>query len=207
VSEVNGRFSTVQGPGQTARLAPAGDSAGRKRAEQALQQRSAQLDAALESIADAVFISDTQGNFIRFNEAFATFHKFRNKVECARTLAEYPTYLEVYLATGELAPLEMWAVPRALRGEIGTAVEYGLRRKDTGERWVGSYSFAPIRDGDGKIIGSVVVGRDITEKTQSRESLRQRTEELEQIAGPVARGRLDCGRCGLPGHSRQPLCQ
>ncbi len=167
--------------GQPHAISTMQDITARKLAEQELLESRAQLDAALESMTDAVFISDTAGTFTRFNQAFATFHRFKNKAECAKTLAEYPDFLEVYLDTGELAPLEMWAVPRALRGETVANVEYSLRRKDTGECWVGSYSFAPIRNPAGEIVGSVVTGRDITERKRAEESLRQRTEELEQL--------------------------
>jgi PAS domain S-box-containing protein len=135
----------------------------RKQVEEALRESRAKLDAALASMTDAVFISDNEGRFIDFNDAFVTFHRFRSRDECARTLAEYPAFLEVYMPDGELAPLDMWAVPRALRGETVTNAEYTLRRKDTGETWVGSYSFSPIHDKDGKIVGSVVSGRDITD--------------------------------------------
>ena len=69
-------------------------------------------------------------------------------------------------------PLEMWPVPRALRGETVTNAEYTLRRRDTGETWVGSYSFSPIRDKDGGIAGSVVVARDITGRKKAEEALR-----------------------------------
>jgi PAS domain S-box-containing protein len=151
----------------------------RKQAEIALVESRAQLDAALESMTDAVFISDTAGTFTRFNEAFATFHKFKNKAECAKTLAEYPDFLDVYMDTGELAPLEMWAVPRALRGETATNAEYGLHRRDTGDRWIGSYSFAPIRNPAGEIVGSVVVGRDITERRRLDEIRAKLTERLD----------------------------
>ena len=148
---------------------------------QALRESRAKLESALASMTDAVFISDTQGHFIDFNEAFATFHKFKNKAECAKTLAEYPVFLEVFMANGELAPLEQWAVPRALRGETSKNAEYTLRRKDTGETWVGSYSFAPIRDQDGTIVGSVVTGRDITERRRAEEALRESEQLLRAV--------------------------
>jgi len=79
-----------------------------------------------------------------------------------------------------VAPLDMWAVTRALRGEAAANAEYTLRRKDTGESWVGSYSFGPIRDRDGLIVGSVVVGRDITDRKRADEEIRRLNAELEQ---------------------------
>jgi hypothetical protein len=76
---------------------------------------------------------------------FGVFHKFKNKQECATNLAEYPRLFEVALPGGEVVPLEEWPVSRALRGEKVSNAEYCLRRKDTGDVWMGSYSFAPIR--------------------------------------------------------------
>ena len=141
--------------------------------EQALWMNQEKLDVAMASMTDAVFISDAKGQFLQFNDAFATFHKFADKTTCARALTEYPEFLEVSMADGQLAPLEMWAVPRALRGETAANEEYRLRRKDTGETWIGSYTFGPIRDPGGAIIGSVVVGRDITEQKRAQEALRK----------------------------------
>jgi PAS domain S-box-containing protein len=154
----------------------------RKRAELELQTSKARLDAALASMTDAVFISDTAGTFTHFNDAFATFHKFKNKEECAKVLTAYPAFLDVYADTGELAPLEQWAVPRALRGETGSNVEYKLHRKDTGETWVGSYSFSPIRNEHGAVVGSVVVGRDISEHKKAEEALRHSEEKFRTVA-------------------------
>jgi hypothetical protein len=47
-----------------------------------------------------------------------------------------------------------------------------MRRKDTGSR-VGSYRFAPIRDGAGAIIGSEVVGHNATERKRAEDELRR----------------------------------
>ena len=72
------------------------DITDRKQAEEELRASKAELEAALESMTDAVFISDAKGrNFVDFNEAFATFHKFRNKEECAKAFSEYPLFLDV----------------------------------------------------------------------------------------------------------------
>jgi two-component system, cell cycle sensor histidine kinase and response regulator CckA len=140
----------------------------REQAETELRESQATMASALASMTDAVFISDSAGQFINFNDAFASFHRFKDKSECARKLSDYQNILDVFMPNGELAPPDMWAVSRALRGETVTNAEYILRRKDTGETWIGSYSFSPIRNKDSLIIGSVTIGRDITERKRGR---------------------------------------
>ena len=149
-----------------------------KQAEEEILESKAKLEAALSCMADPVFISDTEGRFIQFNEAFARFHKFASIDECARMLAEDPAFLEVFLPNGELVPLDQWSVSRALRGEVGTNAEYTVRRKDTGETWIGSYNFAPILNDKGEIVGSVVTGRDITESKKAEKALANSEERF-----------------------------
>jgi PAS domain S-box-containing protein len=156
-------------------------------AEEALASKT-KLEAALASMNDAVSISDAHGCFIEFNDAFASFHKYRSKEECARTFAQYCELFDVYLADGEPAAPEQWAVSRALRGETASNAEYTLRRRDSGETWVGSYSFAPIRGRDGAVVGSVVTARDITSRKLVEKALidsEQRVRnKLESILSP-----------------------
>ena len=161
-----------------------------------LQASNAKLEAALASMVDGVFISDLEGRLINFNEAFATIHKFRNKDDCAKTLAEYPVFLDVYFPNGELVPVADWPVSRALRGETGRNEEYTLRRKDTGEMWVGSYSFAPIRDQNNVIVGSVCSGRDITERKQEQAVLE---DTAAQFRGMFKQAAVGMAQVGLDG--------
>ncbi len=156
-----------------------------KLAEAALRESRAKLDAALASMTDAVFIADANGQFLDFNEAFATFHKFRSKAECARHINDYPAILDIFMPNGEPAPLDQWAVPRALRGETATNVEYSIRRKDTGESWVCSCSFSPIRDAAGAVAGAVVVARDITVSKQAEQSLRMSQFSMENSGDAI----------------------
>lgn len=138
------------------------DVSERKLAEEELRAVASKLQAALASMSDAVVIADTEGRLVEFNDAFASFHRFADKSDCRRTFAEYPDILELRMPNGDPAPLAQWPVHRALRGEAATNVEYRLRRKDSGEKWIGSYSFAPIRSQDEAIVGAVVASRDVT---------------------------------------------
>jgi PAS domain S-box-containing protein len=159
-----------------------------KRAETGRAADREKLDVALASMTDAVFITDASGQFIHINDAFAVFHKFRSKEKCVRKFSDYYGILDIATADGALVPFDMWPVPRALRGETDTNIEYSLRRKDTGESWIGSFSFSPLRDNQGAVIGSVVVGRDITERKQLEEQYRQaqKMETIGQLTGGIA---------------------
>lgn len=134
----------------------------RKKADQDLRASASKLQAALSSMSDAVCISDVDGRLVEFNDAFAGFHGFADKSGCSRMLADYPRILEMVMRDGGHAPLEDWPLHRALRGQVGTNVEYLLRRKDTGRKWIGSYSFAPMRSDNGTITGAVMTARDVT---------------------------------------------
>lgn len=127
----------------------------KKAAEDLLESR-AKLEAALVSMTDNVFISDAQVKFFDFNDAFATFHKFKNKDECSKFFAESADILDVFMADETPVSMDMWAVPWALWGERVTYAEYTpLRRKNTEETWAESYSFSTIRDKDDSIVWSV----------------------------------------------------
>jgi PAS domain S-box-containing protein len=157
----------------------------RKRSEEALRESRATLDSALANMSDAVFITDSNGRFIELNDAFVSLHRFRDRDECYKVFSEYAEFLEVFLPNGELAPLSMWAVPRALRGETIANAEFTLRRKDTGETWVATYSFSPIRNNEGVIVGTVTVARDITERKRDLERIEEQAELLDKARDAI----------------------
>ena len=139
-----------------------------REAERERDESRAKLDAALSSMTDSIVICDTTGRAIEFNDAFVTFHRFSRREECPPSVHDYQEILELRDPDGELVSIEQRPVARALRGESGTNAEYRLRRRDTGETWVGSYSFSPIRAADGSVVGSVIAGRDITDLREAQ---------------------------------------
>lgn len=144
--------------------------------------------AAIEAMTDAVFVSDVEGHFVLVNEAFASFHRFPSRDACLRTMHEYPALLDVRYPSGEPVGLEDWAVPRALRGETAINQEYQLRRRDTGECWVGSYNLAPIRDGEGLVVGAVVIARDITAQRATSRALQVSEARYRGLAEQIPEG-------------------
>ena len=156
----------------------------RKSEEEALATKS-KLEAALAAMRDGVFILDAESRFIHFNDAFARFHKFKSKEDCARTFSEYPDILTLFLPNGEPVPLEEWPSQRALRGETATAAEYIIKRRD-GQTYIGSYNFAPISDASGRITGAVVSTRDITDEKHAANRLRESEARLSSIIDTAA---------------------
>ncbi len=143
----------------------------RKQMEEALRESQSKLDAAFNGMTDGVFTTDATGRLQEYNEAFLTFNRFKSRAECSDFQASLHELCEFSLLTGEPVPPEGRPSRRALRGETNANAEYLLRRIDTGETWVGSFSFAPIRDKDGAIAGAVVVARDVTEHKRTDEAL------------------------------------
>jgi len=155
------------------------DISERKLAEEAAISGKAKLEAAMEAMTDAIFMVDVERNFTHFNEAFATFHRFENKSRCAKTLADYPELLALFNLDGSPISVLQWPVIRALSGESSSSVEFRVQRKDTGESWFGSYTFGPIRDPQGAILGAVVTARDVTNRIQSEREVRAAKDRLE----------------------------
>jgi PAS domain S-box-containing protein len=168
-----------------------------KQLTEAIRESRAKLQAAFASMTEAIFVADAEGRLIDFNDEFVRYHRFRDREECSRTIADCPKYLDVWFPNGTPAPLEQWAMPRALRGETASNVEYRLRRKETGETWWGSYNFAPIKDQNGRISDAVVAASEITERKAAEEALRLSEEKFARAfaENPTAVGmtRLEDG--------------
>lgn len=163
----------------------------RTRAEVRLRATRTTLETALESMTDAVAITDEKGRFLAFNTAYATFNRFPSKDAVPRSVDGYLTLFEALGPDGAPIPPEQWAIPRALRGEVASDAPYELRRTDTGERWMAGYSFAPIRDADGSIAGAVAVGRDLTDWYRVQRRLQDAHEELQRLAAARDRAQED----------------
>jgi len=153
-----------------------------ERAQRRVSESGAKLEAALSSMTDSVVITDRDGQFVEFNDAFATLYRFKNKAECARNFSEFISLFEVSTASGEPLAGEMFPMRQALCGETGTNAEYGYRRKDTGESWIASLSFSPVRGENGVITGSVITARDVTELKRAERELAEARLQAERIA-------------------------
>jgi PAS domain S-box-containing protein len=157
------------------------DITSHRQSDFAAQESQAKLTAAMENMSDALLITDEEGNPMQFNQAFVEFHRFPSRSAVFPKLKDYGSVFQATTLEGEAVGLDDWAIIRALRGERVREAEYMIRRTDTGESWIGSYSVSPIFDRQQKVLGCVAVARDITSRKQFERELEDRETMLRAI--------------------------
>jgi PAS domain S-box-containing protein len=142
-------------------------------AEVALGQRE-QLRITLSSIGDAVLVTDAAGKVTSLNSVAEALTGWSAPEAAGRPLED--VFRIVNEGMGQ--PVEN-PVARVLReGTVaGLANHTILIARDGTERPIDD-SAAPLRGGDGGIIGVVLVFRDVAQKRQAERELRRRAEEL-----------------------------
>jgi len=160
------------------------DITARKVAVEALAAEKERLAVTLRSIGDGVITTDTEGRVVLLNKVAEEMtgwglEEARGKpfsdvftIIGEKTRQRCNNPLERVLAVGAIVELEAHSM---------------LIARDGRERSIAD-SAAPIRDGEGRIMGAVLVFRDITEKRKMEEEL-LKTRQLESIgvlAGGIA---------------------
>jgi len=152
--------------------------------EAALAAEKERLAVTLYSIGDGVITTDTKGCVLSLNKVAEELTGWPQAETLGKPLADFfkivdensrepiPSPLEEALNSGRICSLEQAAI---------------LVARDGTERAVAD-SAAPIRDRDGRIVGAVVVFRDVTEKQKSEAELlkESKLESVGLLAGGIA---------------------
>ena len=156
----------------------------RKRAEEKLQQEKEQLSVTLRSIGDGVITTDKKGNITMMNRVAEKLTGWKSAEAIGRPLKE------VFHIINEETRQEVEnPVDRVLEEGriIGLANHTVLVSRDGTERILAD-SGSPLRDRESKIIGVVLIFRDITDKRKmEREMIKiERLESIGVLAGGIA---------------------
>jgi PAS domain S-box-containing protein len=162
--------------------------AGEQQARQALGEQVEQLDRIFEHISDGLVVYNAQGQPVRLNAAA------RRILGLDAAPSEYgqlpasdrAVLYEAYDVQGRRLEPQEWPLIRVLSGRVAGAdtLEVRLRILDGREVEVIS-SAAPIRDGNGQLVGAVTILHDQTEQkrlAREREEARAHELALEDIA-------------------------
>jgi len=151
----------------------------RRQAEQAataLREERDWLAALLDSISDEIWFADEQGKFTLVNAAAV--EAFGLKLGIGKKVEEVARGLEVFRSDGSLRPLAETPPLRALKGELVRDQGEIVRLPPTGELRYRQVSASPVKNHEGRIIGSVSVVRDVTERRQAEEAAQEAEERL-----------------------------
>ena len=159
------------------------------------ERRAAELDAIIGSMADGLGILDTQGKFVRANQAATNIARLSPE-DVAKPLDEQWALLHPETAEGEPLTVADERVRRALQGETVRGLLAKLHPRPGEVVWI-SASAAPIRGPRGEILGTVATFTDIT----ALHELQEQREDLLRAVSHDLRSPL----AAVPGQAQ--LCE
>jgi signal transduction histidine kinase len=147
-------------------------------AQRAVRAADMMMTAVFDSLRDGALVRDLQGHLIRVNQAYIRLMRFRSHEECMLPLAEIARRYHVRDLQGRVVPFEQWPARRASRGEAGSVVMMELERVEVTGRWIVSFTFAPVFDAFGGVVGTAITVRDVTALQQLRQELERSRQAL-----------------------------
>lgn len=139
-----------------------------KKIELALAERTSLLSGVLEGTTDVIFVKDLNGGMLLVNPAFAAAVGSTPELLAGKTDADW------------FPPDVAAAVRRQDEAVIagGSPMEFEETLPVAGEARVFLTLKAPLRDGGGRVVGLLGIGRDITERKQAEDELHRLAAEL-----------------------------
>ena len=155
-----------------------------RKAQRALAEEKEKLAVTLRSIGDGVIVTDTAGDVVSLNKVAEELTGWPEKEAVGRPLGE--VFRIIHERTREPAEDPVAKVLHAGL-VVGMANHTALIARDGTERNIAD-SGAPIRDEESRILGVVLVFRDVSESKRLEEEI-QRVQKLESVgilAGGIA---------------------
>jgi PAS domain S-box-containing protein len=146
----------------------------RKRAEEALKESEQKYRLHFENASDVIFSTDKDFRILSVSPSVERILGYTPKELVGKTFAELNFVAPASWTTATSDGM------RVFEGERIDAKEYEFVAKD-GRKIIGEVSGAPLMQ-DGKIVGAISVGRDVTERKRAEEALRESEERYRLLA-------------------------
>ncbi len=127
-----------------------------------------QMEAVLNSMTEGLIIGDLEGRVVAMNPAALAMHGYAEASQLLRTPEEVSGTFTLVDADGRELPAGEWPFARVLRGEVFSAWEATVRRRDAGRTWAASFGGTLARGRDGEPVLAVLTVRDVTEANRAR---------------------------------------
>src|SRR6266516_1038186 len=150
----------------------------RRTAEAALRDSEERYRTLVEGVRDIIFALSPEGTIASLNPAFETITGWRREEWVRRPFER--------LVHPEDLPLALELLGRVVRGELRPASQFRVRTAKSDYR-VGEFS-ATTQLHEGRLVGILGIGRDVTERVQLEQQLRQaqKMEAVGRLAGGIA---------------------
>jgi PAS domain S-box-containing protein len=145
----------------------------------AVQEEKDRLSALVNNIQEEVWFADLNQKFTLVNPA--ALKEFGLDPNSVLDVQEFAASLEVFRPDGSPRPQDETPPLRALKGETVRNLEEIIRIPSSGEERIREVNASPVRDSQGRIIGSVSVVRDISERKKAEEVLKAANDELRRF--------------------------
>src|SRR6266446_6421204 len=154
------------------------DVSERRKAEAALRESEERYRTLVEGVRDIIFALSPEGTIASINPAFETITGWRREDWVGQPFER--------LVHPEDLPLALELLGRVVRGELRPASQFRVRTAKTDYR-VGEFSATPQLH-EGRLVGILGIGRDVTERVQLEQQLRQaqKMEAVGRLAGGIA---------------------
>ncbi len=161
------------------------DITDRMQLEREATERAGQFEAIFNAMADGVLVYDAQGAIIRANHAARALMGYdRDAHFYERPAEDRAAQYTLSDANGRVVPPDDLPPKRILSGEVLTGTrseDYHVHTLD-GRDVLLNLSGAPVRVEDGRIVGAVIVMRDVEARRQLE---REREDQAREIAGVI----------------------